>query len=138
MLYNGIDLINIDRIERAVQRWGDRFLQRVFTVREQAYRHRPESLAARWAAKEATAKMLGVGVRGLGAASRKTEAVGWTDIEIVNDPSGRPMLQLHGCAAAHAQRLHITALSVSLSHTRLHAIASVVALSILTPHHESG
>ena len=134
MLYNGIDLIDIDRIERAVQRWGDRFLQRVFTDREQTYRHRPESLAARWAAKEATAKLLGVGVRGLGSASRDAKAVSWTDIEIVNDSSGRPILQLHGQAAQQAQQLHIVDLSVSLSHTRSHAIASVVALASVPSH----
>lgn len=134
MLYNGIDLIDIDRIERAIQRWGERFLQRVFTSREQTYRDRSESLAARWAAKEATAKMLGVGLRGLGSASRDDEAVGWTDIEIVNDQSGRPILLLHGKAAEHAQRLQITDLSVSLSHTRSQAIASVVALSTKPLH----
>ena len=131
MLHHGIDLIDIDRIERVVQRWGERFLQRVFTPGEQTYRDRPESLAARWAAKEATAKLLGVGLRGLGSASRDgtAEAVSWTDIEIVNDQSGRPILLLHGKAAEHAQRLQITDLAVSLSHTRSQAIASVVALS---------
>ncbi|MEM8532175.1 MAG: holo-ACP synthase [Chloroflexota bacterium] len=134
MLYNGIDLIDINRIEQAIQRWGDRFLQRVFTAREQTYRARPESLAARWAAKEATAKMLGVGLRGLGSAPHDDEAVSWTDIETINDEAGRPMLQLHGRAAEQARRLHITDLSVSLSHTRSYAIASVVALSTNSLH----
>ena len=68
MLYTGIDLIEIARIERAVARWGDRFLLRIFTPAElAAYRERLPSLAARWAAKEAAAKLLGVGLRGLGS-----------------------------------------------------------------------
>src|SRR6185503_11153936 len=76
MLYTGIDLIEIERIERAIARWGERFLQRVFTPAElAAYRTRVPSLAARWAAKEAVAKLLGVGLRGLGGVVRPDEAV---------------------------------------------------------------
>ena len=128
MLYTGIDLIEIARIEQAVARWGDRFLQRVFTQAElAAYRARLPSLAARWAAKEATAKLLGVGLRGLGAAGRVSEAVAWTDIEITGDARGRPVLVLYGRAAERARTLGLTELSHSLSHTREHAIASVVA-----------
>ena len=129
MLYTGIDLIEIARIERAVARWGDRFLQRIFTAAELAnYRSRLPSLAARWAAKEATAKLLGVGLRGLGAADRGSEAVAWTEIEVVGDAGGRPVLALYGRAAARARALGLAELSLSLSHTREHAIACVVAL----------
>jgi holo-[acyl-carrier protein] synthase len=128
MLYTGIDLIEIARIERAVARWGERFLQRVYTPAELAvYRYRLPSLAARWAAKEAVAKLLGVGLRGLGAADRSAEAVAWTDIEIVGDARGRPALALHGRAAARAHALSLVELSLSLSHTREHAVACVVA-----------
>lgn len=129
MLYTGIDLIEIERIERAVARWGTRFLQRVYTAAElRAYRERLPSLAARWAAKEATAKLLGVGLRGLGGSEHKPgESIGWTEIEILSDQHGRPTLMLSGRAAAHAQALRLGPIAISLSHTREHAIASAVA-----------
>jgi holo-[acyl-carrier protein] synthase len=130
MLYTGIDLIEIQRVERAVARWGERFLQRIFTPAElAAYRHRLPSLAARWAAKEATAKLLGVGLRGLGAVGHAATAIAWTDIEILGDAQGRPVLTLHGRAAARARELGLAELALSLSHTREHAIACVVAHS---------
>ncbi|MFL5801492.1 MAG: holo-ACP synthase [Roseiflexaceae bacterium] len=129
MLYTGIDLIEIARIERAIARWGERFLRHVYTPAElAAHRERPASLAARWAAKEATAKLLGVGLRGMGAAKRAAEAVGWTEIEVVGDERGRPALALHGRAAERARALGLADLALSLSHTREHAIASVVAI----------
>lgn len=129
MLYTGVDLIEIARIERAVARWGDRFLLRIFTPAELAvYRDRLPSLAARWAGKEAAAKLLGVGLRGLGAAEKPIEAVGWIEIEILGDAQGRPALTLYGRAAARAQALRIGEIALSLSHTREHAIASAVAL----------
>ena len=129
MLYTGIDLIEIARIERAIGRWGDRFLRRVFTPAElSAYRGRVRSLAARWAAKEATAKLLGAGLRGLGAADRSESAVAFTEIEVLSDMHGRPTLALHGQAAAQAKRLGLREIALSLSHTHEHAIASVVAL----------
>ncbi len=131
LLYTGIDLIEIERIERAVGRWGERFLRRVFTPAElAAYRGRLPSLAARWAGKEATAKLLGVGLRGLGGAGRRpsADAVGWTEIEILSDPSGRPTLTLSGQAAERARAMGLRCLSLSLSHTRLHAVASAAAL----------
>jgi holo-[acyl-carrier protein] synthase len=130
MLYTGIDLIEIERIARAIQRWGDRFLDRVFTPAELArYRSRPASLAARWAAKEAVAKLLGVGLRGLGGAGRPEDALAWTEIEVLSDPQGRPALSLHGRAAERARILGFGPIALSLSHTREHAIASVVALA---------
>ncbi len=132
MLYTGIDLIEIARIERAVARWGERFLRHVYTPAElAAYRARPASLAARWAAKEATAKLLGVGLRGLGAADRAADAVGWTEIEVVSDARGRPTLVLYGRAAQRAYRAGPGRAGAELSHTREHAIASVVAIGQL-------
>jgi holo-[acyl-carrier protein] synthase len=129
MLYTGIDLIEIARIERAIARWGERFLGYIYTPAEiAAYQARVPSLAARWAAKEATAKLLGVGLRGLGAADRSAGAVAWTDIEALGDAQGRPMLVLHGRAAARAKVLALADISLSLSHTREHAIACVVAI----------
>ena len=128
MLYTGIDLIEIERIARAVERWGDRFLDRVFTPAELAiYRARPASLAARWAAKEAVAKLLAVGIRGLGGAGRPDGALAWTEIEVLSDPQGRPALALHGRAAERARALGLGLIALSLSHTREHAIACAVA-----------
>lgn len=141
MLYTGIDLIEVARIEQAISRWGARFLRRVFTpdeltscgVTPQSH-GRIESLAARWAAKEAAAKALGVGVRGIGAAQRSADSamfapVAWHDLEVRRATSGRPLLLLHGTAADVAAQLGITELSLSLSHTREHAIASVVGFA---------
>ncbi|MFO7170173.1 MAG: holo-ACP synthase [Chloroflexota bacterium] len=128
MLYSGVDIIEVARIERAVQRWGDRFLNRIYTPAEiRAYARRTTSLAARWAAKEATGKLLGVGLRGLGGAD--SGSLPWTDIEVLADKSGRPSLTLRGAALARAQELGLRELSVSLSHTDQHAIALVVALA---------
>jgi holo-[acyl-carrier protein] synthase len=131
MLYTGVDLIEIARIERAVARWGERFLRRVYTPAElAAYRGRLPSLAARWAAKEAGAKLLGVGLRGLGAVERAADAVAWTESEILADAQGRPLLALHGRAAERASALGLAELALSLSHTREHAIAFVVAIGV--------
>src|SRR6266487_3336785 len=106
MLYTGIDLIEIERIARAIERWGDRFLDRVYTPAELAiYRGRTASLAARWAAKEAVAKLLGVGLRGLGGSGSPESALAWTEIEVLPDPHGRPALTLHGRAAECARVL---------------------------------
>jgi holo-[acyl-carrier protein] synthase len=129
MLYTGIDLIEIERIARAIERWGDRFLDRVYTPAELArYRARTTSLAARWAAKEAVSKLLGVGLRGLGGAGRVEDALAWHEIEVLSDAEGRPTLTLYGRAADRAQMLALLGtIALSLSHTREHAIASAVA-----------
>src|SRR3954447_5323058 len=106
MLYTGIDLIEIERIARAIERWGDRFLDRVFTPAELAiYRTRPASLAARWAAKEAVAKLMGVGLRGLGAAERRPEALAWTETGMLSDPQGRRARARKCAAGARARAL---------------------------------
>src|SRR5215211_4888240 len=122
MIYTGIDLIEIERIAHAVERWGDRFLLRVYTPAELAiYRARPASLAARWAAKEAVAKLLGVGLRGLGGSGRPESALAWTEIEVLPDPQGRPALTLYARAVTRSLALGIDIIALSLSHTREHA-----------------
>ncbi len=127
-LHHGVDIVDLDRIEQAVTRWGRRFLQRVWTAREPSDASgRLPSLAARVAAKEATAKALG-GLRGFGAERTSgTLAVGWHEIEVVRAPSGRPSLRLHGRAAVRAVELGWQETALSLSHARHVAIASVVA-----------
>lgn len=129
VLFYGVDLAPIARIEHAITRWGNRFLQRVWTPGElHDCGGRSHSLAARWAAKEATAKALGVGVRGVGAhAVVGALAVGWHEIEVVRDAQGKPGLRLHGAAAARARLLGWHAAALSLSHTHELALASVVA-----------
>jgi holo-[acyl-carrier protein] synthase len=117
----GIDLIEVERIEAAIARFGKRFLTRVFT--EQELRHcrgHPHQLAARFAAKEAASKALGTGIQSRGG-------VGWREIEIVSDARGKPIVQLSGSAAQRAAQLNLKSFAISLSHTREHAIAMVVA-----------
>jgi holo-[acyl-carrier protein] synthase len=122
MLYSGVDLIEIARIWAAIVRHQERFLTRVYTAREIAQCHeRTESLAARFAAKEATAKALGTGIWRHGIA--------WTDIEVVRLDYGAPSLYLHNAALQRAHILGWTTWSVSLSHDRDRAIAFVVAMS---------
>jgi holo-[acyl-carrier protein] synthase len=121
MLATGVDLIQVDRIETAVARYGDRFLDRVFTRDELAYcRGRPHQLAARFAAKEAVSKVLGTGIQ-------HRDGVAWQEIQITSDDHGKPFLQLTGKAARRAELVGLTTFSLSLSHTREHAIAMVVA-----------
>jgi holo-[acyl-carrier protein] synthase len=119
MLATGVDMIEIARIARAQERHGARFGQRFFTPQELAYcQDRNERLAGRFAVKEAVAKALGTGIGD----------VRWTDIEVVSDERGGPRLVLHNGAAELAARLGLTEWSISLSHTRTHAIAVAVAL----------
>jgi holo-[acyl-carrier protein] synthase len=117
MLTVGVDLIEIGRIEQAATRFGGRFLERVYTSAELAYcAGRVPALAARWAAKEATAKALGTGIGD----------VAWHEIEVVSEASGQPTLRLHGRAANLAASLGLTGFAISLSHSQTHAIACVV------------
>ncbi|MCY3912367.1 MAG: holo-ACP synthase [Chloroflexi bacterium] len=116
----GVDLIEIERIRQAHQRYGQRFLNRIYTPVEQARcRGRADELAARFAAKEAVSKALGTGMRG----------VLWKEIEVVNDPRGKPLVRLYGAAERRAAELGIADLDISLTHSRDQAIAFVVALS---------
>lgn len=122
MLECGVDLVEIARIEKAISRLGDRFLNRIFTLQEREYaRGRIPQLAARFAVKEATAKILGTGLW--------REGVTWQDIETVNDPTGKPRLNLYGEAAKRANTLGLITWSLSLSHSRGDAIAFVIASS---------
>jgi holo-[acyl-carrier protein] synthase len=124
IISNGVDLVEIQRMRCVIQRHGERFLSRIYTQRErQETGEKPESLAARFAAKEAVAKALGTGIG----------AVKWTDIEISYGPSHQPVLNLYGNAAEIAKKLGLDRWSVSLSHTTSIAIAMVVAAS--STHH---
>lgn len=124
MLSTGVDIIEIPRIQRVVEQYGKRFLDRIFTPGELAYcRGRAPNLAARFAAKEAAMKALGTGVRG----------VAWKDIEVVRQESGAPGIALHGKAKNRAHRLGIQEMALSLSHSREYAVASVVAQSNAEP-----
>jgi holo-[acyl-carrier protein] synthase len=117
-LTSGVDVIEIDRIEQALERWGGRFLNRIYTESEIAYcRGRAQSLAGRFAAKEAASKALGVGIRRLR----------WRDIEILPDRMGKPHLHLHGGASDAAQRQQLDRFEVSITHSRTDAIAIVNA-----------
>ena len=117
----GIDLTEIPRIKKSIDRFGDRFLDRIFTPREKAYclrkRNAAESFAARFAAKEAAAKALGTGI---------SYGVHWLEIEVTRERSGRPGLVFHGRAAEIAARMGVAHAALSLTHTGVLAMASVV------------
>lgn len=117
----GIDAVEIERIEQTIGRYGQRFLNRVYTAGEQEYclrkRSSAESFAGRFAAKEAGAKALGTGI---------SWGVTWTEIEVVRERGGRPTVKFHGRAAEVAARLGVENASLSLTHTKALAMASVV------------
>lgn len=119
MLSVGIDIIEVARIERSIEKLGQRFLDRIFTVQEQAYcEGRPERLAGRFAIKEAVGKAMGIGIGD----------VRWQEIEVLNDERGRPELLLHGDAQLLAESLGFTNWSISMSHSEANAIGLAVAL----------
>jgi len=124
IIAHGIDLVDCPRIGEMLERHGERFLDRVFTEKEQAYanssKNRIEKLAGRFAVKEAVLKLLGTGWRG---------KIAWTDIEVVNDELGRPMVVISGEVKVIADRLGIGQISVSITHTSNFVIASAVALA---------
>lgn len=110
----GIDIIKVERIRAALERFGPRFSRRVLTDAERRYvRDRPETMAGRWAAKEAVSKVLGLGVRG----------IGWRDIEIERMPTGQPAVRLHGRAAARAEQLEMGRIAISITHEAEYAVA---------------
>lgn len=118
MLVSGIDLIEIERVERAIARHGDRFYRRFYTTQEVDFcQGRINSLAGRFAIKEAVAKALGTGIGDFQ----------WTDIEVVCDGRGRPELVLHNAARELAVAMGLTVWSISLSHTDTHAIGLAIA-----------
>ena len=119
----GIDIVDLDRIQRMIDRHGLKFLNRTFTEAEIAYcqgRKKPaQHFAGRFAAKEAVFKAFGTGWR---------EGMGWKEIEVQVDPLGRPRLRLAGKAASKARDLGVSELLISISHCDCHAIAQVVAV----------
>lgn len=111
----GIDIIEISRVGQAIARWGENFLRRVYTRRElELYRRRLPSLAVRFAAKEAVIKALG-----------KPASVSLREIEILSDPTGKPVVNLYGRTKNQAQALGLKSFAISLSHSRDYAIALV-------------
>lgn len=118
MLSVGVDIIEVSRIARALHRFGDRFLHRIYTPAEIAYcRGRIPELAARFSAKEAISKALGTGLMG----------ISWSEMEILADRRGKPTVTLYGRAQKRARDLGLDTWAVSLSHSDEHAIAMVVA-----------
>ena len=117
----GIDVVEVSRMAAAIERFGDRFLQRVFTPDEirycQSKANRVERFAARFAAKEAGMKALGTGWN---------HGVRWRDVEVQRQPGGRPALVFHGVAARFTQKLGMTRAALSLTHTAAQAIAQVI------------
>ena len=120
---HGIDLVDFGKIEELLQNHGERFLKRVFTQAEQdsaeKSRNRVEKLAGRFAAKEAVLKLVGTGWRG---------KIAWTDIEVINNELGEPKVNITGEVKAIAEKLGISQISISITHTANFAIASAVAL----------
>ncbi len=118
-IVTGIDLIEIERFQSAIDRHGDRLLNKIFTPLELSdVGDKPASLAARFAAKEAVAKSLGTGIG----------PIGWQEIEIIRADTGQPILQLAGAAAQLSSQRGLSNWSISLSHSRTHAVAVAVAI----------
>lgn len=118
----GTDIIECDRIARMLQRHGDHFVKRVFTEQEIRYcserKGTDQHFAGRWAAKEAVLKAIGTGW---------IAGIAWTDVEIANETSGRPVIRLYGGAAKIAEEKAITEILISISHCKSHATAFAVA-----------
>jgi len=120
-ILTGIDLVEMARIRRTLDRFGERFLRRVYTPDEIAHcAGNVQSLAGRFAAKEAAMKVLGTGIEG----------VSWRELEVVSLARGKPVLHFHGNAARYAEALGIVAHDLSIAHTHEHATAIVVALTM--------
>ena len=120
----GIDIVEISRIKKSIDKYGDRFKRRVFTEKEIAYceryRYSHENYASRFAAKEALLKALGTG---------KSRGIAWTDIEVVRLPGKAPEMVLHGRAAEIARELGVKSIKVALTHEREIAQATVIVQS---------
>ena len=120
MLITGVDIIEIKRIKKVSASYGERFHNRIFTVNELVYcRGRAPQLASRFAAKEAVMKALGTGTRG----------VGWKDIEVKRKRGMAPFIELHRRARKRATQIGLKDLTLSLSHSKEFAIATVVGKS---------
>lgn len=117
-LHTGVDMIEVSRLREAIERHGDRFLQRIYTPAElEELKGNLPSLAARFAAKEAVAKALATGIGDLS----------WQEVEVLRGPRREPVLNLYGAAEKLAKKRGIKRWSLSLSHTHDHALAFVVA-----------
>jgi holo-[acyl-carrier protein] synthase len=124
IIAHGIDLVDCRRLEASLERFGQKFLDRVFTPAEQQYcqtrrKSRVQSLAGRFAVKEAVLKVLGTGWRG---------GIAWTDIEVRNEPSGQPLVSLHGECKTIAAARGIEEIHISISHIDTHAIGSAIGV----------
>jgi holo-[acyl-carrier protein] synthase len=118
MISVGVDIVEIERIRRAILRWDERFLDRIYTHAELTFcKGRVPELAVRFAGKEAISKALGTGLMG----------ISWREMEVLTDAWGKPLVRLHGRAADRAARLGLREFAISLSHSRDHAVALVVA-----------
>jgi holo-[acyl-carrier protein] synthase len=121
ILGTGVDLAEVPRIRASIERYGRRFIDRIYTPAEIAYVERKanrfERYAARFAAKEAGMKAIGTGWR---------RGVRWQDFEVANLPSGKPTLTLHGVAARFAEKLGVRTISLSLTHTAELGMAHVI------------
>ncbi len=117
----GLDLVRVERLQRALERWGERFRRRIFTAEEQAVcaqrKNQAACLALRFAAKEAFVKALGTGIRG---------SVGWLDIEVRHAPSGQPRIVLSPKAASFCRELRIRSWHLSLTDDGAYGAAIVV------------
>ena len=124
LIAHGIDLVDCARIEKMLDNHEERFLKRIYTVNEQDYanqaRNRIERLAGRFAAKEAVLKLIGTGWR---------DKISWTDIEVINNPLGKPEVNITGQVRDIAREMGIDQISISITHAADLAIASVVALA---------
>jgi holo-[acyl-carrier protein] synthase len=124
----GTDIVECLRIGRMIEQHGELFLSRVFTDREIRYcrarKHATEHFAGRWAAKEAILKCLGTGWR---------RGLCWTDMEVRNDPGGKPQVLMCGGAKEHAQLLRISDILLSISHCRAYATAYAIAVRVGPP-----
>ena len=123
IIAHGIDLVDFGRIEKMLEKHPKRFLDRVFTPTEQtdadSTRNRIEKLAGRFAAKEAVMKLIGTGWR---------DGIAWTDIEVVNNPLGQPIVTITGKVKELADQQGVEQITLSITHTSNFAIASAVAL----------
>jgi holo-[acyl-carrier protein] synthase len=117
----GIDLVKISRVQKMLKRWGNRFLNRVFTASEIAYAQNKKQqyvpLSARFAAKEAALKALGIGLQ---------MGVNWREIETTSDSLGKPVMTFSGKVQQIAQEQRVSDIFVSLSHDGDYAIAQVL------------
>jgi holo-[acyl-carrier protein] synthase len=125
MMSHGVDMVDCARLAASIERFGEKFLHRVFTPAEQDYclgkKNSTQHLAGRFAAKEAVLKVLGTGWR---------DGIAWTDIEIKNLPSGQPVVQMSGKCRDIADELGLSKILISISHIETHAIASAIGLGL--------